>query len=54
MATNLTRYLTESARHRTAWIEAGLSEAPLMIFIHGWPEMGLLRQRQLRHFASLG
>ncbi|RYH13888.1 MAG: alpha/beta hydrolase, partial [Alphaproteobacteria bacterium] len=25
-----------------------------MIFIHGWPEIGLLWERQLNHFAALG
>lgn len=25
-----------------------------MIFLHGWPEIGVLWQRQMRHFAGLG
>ena len=44
----------QTQRHRTAWLESGPADGPLMIFIHGWPEIGLLWQRQLRHFASLG
>ena len=44
----------ETVRHRTAWIVAGPSDGPLMIFLHGWPEIGLLWQRQLRFFADLG
>ena len=44
----------ETPRHRTAWIEAGPTEGPLMIFIHGWPELGLLWRRQIEHFAARG
>lgn len=44
----------QTRRHRTVWIEAGPPDGPMMIFIHGWPELGLLWQRQLRHFAALG
>ena len=44
----------ETSRHATAWIEAGPLDGPLMIFLHGWPEIGLLWQRQLRHFAAPG
>ena len=44
----------ETGRHATAWVEAGPSDGALMVFIHGWPEIGLLWQRQLRHFAALG
>ena len=25
-----------------------------MIFIHGWPELGILWRAQLRHFAAVG
>ena len=43
-----------TARHRTAWIEAGPEDGPLMIFIHGWPEIGLLWRGQIEHFAAAG
>jgi pimeloyl-ACP methyl ester carboxylesterase len=48
------RHIVESARHRTAWIEEGPADGPLMIFLHGWPERGLLWRAQLDHFAALG
>jgi pimeloyl-ACP methyl ester carboxylesterase len=32
---------TGSARHRTGWVEAGPPDGPLMIFVHGWPELGV-------------
>jgi pimeloyl-ACP methyl ester carboxylesterase len=44
----------DTPRHRTAWIEAGPTEGPLMIFVHGWPELGISWEHQLRHFAAAG
>ena len=43
-----------TGRHRTTWVECGPSDGPLLMFLHGWPEIGLLWQRQLRYFADLG
>ena len=50
----LTHRTIETARHRTAWVEAGPADGPLLIFIHGWPEIGLLWRAQLDHFAAVG
>lgn len=44
----------ETARHHTSWIESGPANGPLMIFIHGWPEIGLLWRAQVEHFAAAG
>ncbi len=44
----------DTARHRTVWLEAGPADGPLMIFIHGWPELGLVWRAQLAHFAAAG
>ena len=52
--TVFTRRTVETSRHRTVWIEAGPSDGPLMIFIHGWPELGLVWRAQLDHFAAAG
>ncbi len=43
-----------TARHRTAWIEAGPADGRLMIFIHGWPELSLVWRAQIEHFAAAG
>ena len=48
------RKTLETARHRTAWIEAGPADGPLMIFMHGWPELSVFWRAQLRHFAAAG
>lgn len=45
---------TETPRHRTGWIEAGPERGPLMIFLHGWPELGLVWRGQMEHFATQG
>ncbi|GGO95463.1 alpha/beta fold hydrolase [Stakelama pacifica] len=44
----------ESARHRTAYLEAGPADGPLMIFVHGWPEAPFVWIRQIEHFAAQG
>ncbi len=46
--------VTGSPRHRTAWVEAGPADGPLMIFVHGWPELGVVWRAQLEHFTRLG
>lgn len=48
------KHCLETGRHRTSWIEAGPSQGPLMIFLHGWPELGLVWRRQIDHFAARG
>lgn len=55
MATkDFSRHVVETARHRTSWIEAGPADGPLVIFIHGWPELGLVWRSQIEHFAAQG
>jgi pimeloyl-ACP methyl ester carboxylesterase len=41
-------------RHTTRYLEAGPSDGPLMIFLHGWPEMGLVWRVQMEVFAAEG
>ena len=56
MATSVT--LTEatfsSPRHTTYYREAGPAIGPLMFFLHGWPEIGLVWRAQMEAFASEG
>ncbi|WP_404713691.1 alpha/beta hydrolase [Sphingomonas sp. MMS24-J13] len=54
MTSGISRHVTESDRHRTAWREAGPADGRLMIFLHGWPELGLVWDPQLAHFAARG
>jgi pimeloyl-ACP methyl ester carboxylesterase len=43
-----------SPRHTTHYWEAGPADGPLMIFLHGWPEIGLLWRSQVEAFAAEG
>ena len=41
-------------RHTTRYLEAGPADGPLMIFLHGWPEICLMWRAQVEAFASEG
>ncbi len=43
-----------SPRHTTHYWQAGPADGPLMIFLHGWPEIGLIWRAQIEAFASEG
>src|SRR3954466_5609417 len=48
------QHLLQTGRHRTAYLETGPADGPLMIFMHGWPELGLVWRAQLEHFGAAG
>ena len=56
MATSatLTDATFSSPRHKTHYYEAGATDGPLMFFLHGWPEIGLVWRAQMEAFASEG
>lgn len=41
-------------RHRTHYLEAGPADGPLMVFLHGWPELSLIWRAQMQAFAAKG
>ena len=43
-----------SHRHTTHYWEAGPEDGPLMIFLHGWPGIGLMWRAQVEAFATEG
>ncbi len=43
-----------SARHTTHYLAAGPEDGPLVIFVHGWPELSLSWRHQLPVLAGLG
>ncbi len=43
-----------SARHTTHYLAAGPEDGPLLIFVHGWPELSRSWRHQLPAFAALG
>jgi pimeloyl-ACP methyl ester carboxylesterase len=50
----LTDTTFSSPRHSTHYWEAGPTDGPLMIFLHGWPQIGLVWRAQIEAFASEG
>lgn len=41
-------------RHTTRYLEKGPPDGPLMIFLHGWPEISLIWRAQIDAFAADG
>ena len=50
----ITEHVVKSARHTTAYLACGDPGAPLLIFVHGWPELAISWRHQLPCFAALG
>jgi pimeloyl-ACP methyl ester carboxylesterase len=47
-------HVAKSARHTTFYLACGPSDGPLIIFVHGWPELSRSWRHQLPCFAPLG
>ena len=50
----LAAHSTRSPRHATHYRQAGPADGPLMIFLHGWPEIGLVWRAQMQGLAADG
>src|ERR1700761_484484 len=50
----LTAHTFTSARHRTRYWASGPADGPLLIFVHGWPQSGLMWRAQMEAFAAEG
>lgn len=50
----VTEHVAKSARHTTFYLACGDQNAPLIVFVHGWPELSISWRHQLPVFASLG
>src|SRR5580698_10536055 len=50
----VTEHTVKSARHTTGYLACGAEAAPLLIFVHGWPELSISWRHQLPVFAALG
>jgi soluble epoxide hydrolase / lipid-phosphate phosphatase len=51
---SITEHTTKTDRHTTFYLAAGPESGPLVIFIHGWPELSISWRHQLPAFAALG
>jgi pimeloyl-ACP methyl ester carboxylesterase len=50
----VTEHVVRSARHTTFYLACGAVDAPLIIFLHGWPELAISWRHQIPCFAALG
>ena len=46
--------IVKTARHKTFYLSCGREDAPLIVFVHGWPELSISWRHQLPCFAGLG
>lgn len=51
---SLSAHTFSTPRHTTQYWAAGPVDGPLMIFVHGWPEIGLMWRTQMEAFAAEG
>jgi len=54
MTFSITEHTLTSPRHTTGYLACGADAAPLLIFVHGWPELSRSWRHQLPVFAALG
>lgn len=52
--TPVTRFVHASGRHSTSYLATGPEDGPLVVFVHGWPELSWSWRHQLPVFAALG
>ena len=50
----VTEHVVKTDRHRTFYLSCGAETAPLIVFVHGWPELSSSWRHQLPCFADLG
>lgn len=53
-STTLASRTCTTPRHTTHYLELGPADGPLMIFLHGWPELSLMWRAQMEAFAADG
>src|SRR5215212_4456848 len=53
-STSITEHMAVSPRHKTFYLAAGPTDGPLLMFVHGWPELSISWRHQLPILGSLG
>lgn len=51
---DITEHQARRAGHTTHYLASGPADGPLLIFVHGWPELSLSWRHQLPVFGGLG
>ena len=54
MSSGITEYTLRTDRHTTGYLAAGPIDGPLVVFVHGWPELSISWRHQLPVLAGLG
>ena len=50
----ITEHIVKTARQTTFYLACGAEDAPLIVFVHGWPELSISWRHQLPCLAALG
>ncbi len=50
----ITEHVCRTQRHASFYLACGAADGPLIVFLHGWPDLGIGWRHQLRCFAQLG
>jgi pimeloyl-ACP methyl ester carboxylesterase len=50
----ITEHVAKRNDHTSFYLACGAADAPLIIFVHGWPELSISWRHQLPMFAALG
>src|ERR1700736_4666652 len=50
----VTENIAKTDRHTSFYLSCGANDAPLLVFVHGWPELSRSWRHQLPVFADLG
>ena len=50
----ITEHTVKTARHTTGYLACGPQDGPLLVFVHGWPELSRSWRHQLPALAALG
>lgn len=54
MSIEITEHTLRTGRHTTGYLAAGPEDGPLVVFVHGWPELSISWRHQLPVLAGLG
>ena len=49
----ITEHVAKRNDHTSVYLARGAADAPLIIFVHGWPELSISWRHQLPVFAAL-
>ena len=54
ISTTVTEHVVRTGDHQSFYLAAGPADGPLIIFVHGWPELSISWRHQLPCFAAMG